>query len=660
MARPLSKAEEKRTLIKIWDFHFNASQARQEMMERYIESMKHYMAESISDADKQVIYNRGQTDVSVPYLRFFIRKLVAFMTANQPQWTAFAVNNDDSRTAKLANALLSHIWRLSKGYMQITDIIKNMVVGGIGYSSAYIDYSKNNGLGEVLWRSLPVPYFYGDWRSKDPAFDDMSAQQVAFTIPLSTAQTFIKDRREDLKTLVAQKGIYDTVIEQNKIIYGEVNDPYESVRVLRLSHYQIEEDDIFELTDLVDGQKMFLNDRPNLPLPYAVDIRKVSRPRLVKYDCIYGMGEDNGIIYNVTKFPFSTFLIRPFIDEFTGNPFAIGEGFFLEKIQKYIDKSLRIALQHEMWNSNPGVFLPKGSVDDRAEFEKRVMFPGFVEEIDMEAGVPVFKQAAPNQSGFYKIVEFMIDTMKFGTGNMFDPSQARGNKSEDAFLKQVGQEQGDLIFRNFESGLEQAAKSQLELSKYHYDFPTLLKFIDKRRKPATMLVNKTFVTPQGEIESFKISEIDTDIALSSRSYTPTDRQVNAEKIIKAMQFSPPQVLDILFIELAKAMELDPDIVDEVEFRTKVLPQLQQQLQQMQDNISKLDSENKKLKDQVFTADRKAVRASYDAELQKIIDKIKNNFRNAEKMFNNNLKANQKIQQALARKGVQNGGTEKAK
>src|SRR3972149_6548278 len=480
MPKPIKNDKEEKKLLKlIWETHFWSKQARdQEFMPRFQHAMRMYMDQTIDSDELQIIYERGQTDVSVNYLRFFLRKMQAYMTANQPQWVVFGSIFDRVKSAYLANAYLNHNWRISKGYLQVVDILKNMTVGGLGLASNFIDYKAREGKGDVRWRSLP----------------------------------------------------------------------------------------------------------------YTVDIRELSVPRLVKYDCFYGMGEEDGIIFDKTMFPFPDFLIKPFINEFTGNPFPAGEAYFLEKLQKYIDKSLRIALQHEQWNSNPGVFLPEGSVDDIAAFEKKVMWPGFVQTYNAEEGNPFFKQGVAGQTGFYKIVEFMIESMRQGVGNMFNPGMAKGNATEDQLLKEYGQEEGDMLFRNFEVALESNAVAALKLGKYHYTEPMLLKFIDRQKHPQVIPVNKTFVNEEGELDGYYLRDIDHDLVIATRSYAPSHKFVQQERIVRAMQFSPPQVLDLLFKELVKTMELDPEILDEVNMRMDLIPQLPQQMQQM---VEMLDEMQKK-------------------------------------------------------------------
>lgn len=653
MPRPIkNREEEKKLLNKIWETHFWAKNARdQEFMPRYQNAMRIYMDQTIDEDERQLIYERGQTDVSVNFLRFFLRKMQAFMTANQPQWIVFGSIFERIRSAYLANAVLGHTWRLSKGYLQVVDILKNGTVGGLGLFSNFIDYKSRNGLGDVKWRSLPIQYYYPDWRSQDQIGDDMSFQQIAFTVTLATAIMAAEDRKNELMSLETVPDNYDTLFQEGALTYGEFPDPETVHRIRRLVHYQVEEGNVWELKDMIPDingnvRTFRMNDEPDLPLPYAVEVKKLSVPRLVKYDCFYGMGEDDGIIFDKTIFSFSDFLIKHFVDEYTGNPYPVGEAYFLEKLQKYIDKSLRVALQHEQFNSNPGVFVPSGSIDNLAEFEKRVMFPGFVEEFDAEYGHPWFKQSTPGQSGFFQFSQFIIDAMRQGVGNMFDPTKARGNATEDALLRDYGQEEGDMIFRNFEAALEESAVTQLKLAKYHYTTPMLLKFLDERRRPQLVPVNKRFVNEQGQLDGYYLRDIDTDLVVATKSYAPSHKFVQAERIQRAMQFAPPQVLDLLFTEWVKAMELDPEIIDNVEARMQIIPQLQQQLQLMEQTINELLKKNKQLESQVWTADRKAVRAGYDSELANVVDKFKNSVRAIQKIYENQLQTNLKIQKAI--------------
>ncbi len=626
-SNPLTKEQERKTLIRIWQNHFDAKQARDaNFMPQYQAAMKIYMDQTITQEERQLIYERGQSDVTLNWLRILLRDMRSYMSANKPQWGAFGVRDIDSKAAKLNDAILGHIWRTSKGYLQIVDLIKKGVVGGLGLFSAYIDYRADRGLGEVKWRSIPIQYFYGDWRSQDQMFDDMAFQQIALTLTMNTARGIVpKDRHKELANLSTVPYDYDTLFKEGNVTYGEYPDPNELTRVRYIQDYRIEEKPVWELTDLSDptGKSVFrLDENPDVPLPYAIDIKKLDLPTLVKYDCIYGMGEDHGIVFQVTKYPFDKFLIKPFINEFSENPFPVGEAYFLDRLQKYIDKSLRVALQHEQFAANPGVFVPKGSIDDLEKFERKVNFPGFVEEYDAEYGRPEFKHSQLSNSGFYNFFNLGLETMKAATGNQFTSKDATGSSLSDQQAIQAGQSHGDDLFRAFEATLEDAGEAALILAKHHYDYPKQLLFIDKRKRPATLQVNQSFENDDGELDGYYMKEVDRHVAIITKSYTPSNKFMNQRIIAEAMSRAPANVQDILFVELVKAMELDPEVIDEIEARTQILPQLMQQMEQAGQAIEELQTELKQKDDQIFSADRKVKRAEFDAQLEILLKSLK--------------------------------------
>jgi len=232
MPKPIKNDKEEKKLLKlIWETHFWSKQARdQEFMPRFQHAMRMYMDQTIDSDELQIIYERGQTDVSVNYLRFFLRKMQAYMTANQPQWVVFGSIFDRVKSAYLANAYLNHNWRISKGYLQVVDILKNMTVGGLGLASNFIDYKAREGKGDVRWRSLPVQYYYPDWRSQDQLQDDASFQQVAFTVTLESAIRIAPDREKELRMLETVPDNYDTLFQEGALTYGEFPDPSVSRR----------------------------------------------------------------------------------------------------------------------------------------------------------------------------------------------------------------------------------------------------------------------------------------------------------------------------------------------------------------------------------------------------------------------------------------------
>ena len=256
MPKLYSRKKEAAILERIWDLHYQADMARQASLEQHRASMRLYMDQTATERERRLISERGQSDVTVNFLRFFLRKLQAYMTANQPQWIAFATGKDKARKSKLANTLLGHIWRNSDGYLWIVDNIKNMTVGGTGLFSAYIDYRSRGGLGDTLMKSLPYQYFYPDWRTTHPLGRDAGFQQVAYTITLNTALSILdKEYHNDVKRLSTEPYNYDTLFQEDTLTYGEFPDPQQLTRVRYLSHYQVEEQNVWEITDLISGEK---------------------------------------------------------------------------------------------------------------------------------------------------------------------------------------------------------------------------------------------------------------------------------------------------------------------------------------------------------------------------------------------------------------------
>lgn len=657
----LTKEQEKRTLRRIWDFFYWSKQVRDsKFMPLYRYAMRVYYDQTIDERGRMLLQQRGQSDVSINWLRIHLRRMQGYMTANRPQWAAFGVGDDDTKAAKLSNAILGHGWRISKGYLQVVDLIKKGVIGGLGLWSVYIDYTADNGIGEVKWRSLPVQFFYPDWRSMDPLYDDMAAQQVSYTVDLATAMSIVpKEYHDKLKKLSTVPENYDTLFEEGNLVYGQYPDPYYVNRVRLLTHYQLEDQPLWELKDLVDGETYYMSEKPDLPLPYAVDIRRVDVPSLVKYDCFYGMGEDDGFIYDITRFPYNKFLIKPFINEFMENAFPVGEAYFLAKMQNYYDKSLRVALQHEQWNSNPGVFIPQGSVANKKEFEEKVVLPGFALEIDMDDGKrPIFKQGVPGATGFYNIISLVQRAMQEATGNMFLPEMARGNATEDQLLKMTGQEHGDYLMRQFESTLEAGAEAYLMLARMHYDgVRKLFKFIDEKNRTRSVALNAAVVNDDGTVEEFLTKDIPTDVVIAARSYVPTEKFLTRRLLVEAMARSPQETVDILFVEFLKSLEIDPSIVEEAEARLQLLPVMQQHIQQLVQAVEELQQQNKELEGKLFSADRSKIKAEYEAQLEVIVKRVKTDLLALRKIYEERMKSNERILKSLNRetKEVANEG-----
>lgn len=638
------KTKEEKIVERVYDdFHYSAI-ARRNSMEQYVNAFKMYFNETISENEKAIIYNTKQSEVSLNYLRWFLRQLQAFLTANQPTWHAFAIGSDDNRKSQMARAVLSHTWRISKGYLRIAELIKRGIVGGVGLFSSFIDYRMDDGLGEVVWQALPLQYFYGDWRSQDELYEDMEFQQISMLITLSAARKFVpKSKWGQLARLVTADDEYAQLFSTTDFAVGEMDEPYSSSKVRIISDFRLEEADYWEVKDMVSDEVFSFESSPDFHLPAFFEKKKRSGRKLVRRDVITS-GRGDGIVGRIQSFPsVDEFLCKPFIDERTGNMYGLGEAYFVVSLQKYIDKALRVALQHESLAANPGILIPKGSIEDRQGFMERVREPGFVEEFEAEYGQPYFKQPSPASSAFFQIYDLMLNAMRnaipssFGPGQG-DPGQTHGNYREAALLKDSGQQQASLIYRSFEATLEAQGRATLKLAKGHYNYPKLFKFIDiSRRRPATMLVNRAFVNEQNMIDAYSIDDIEHDVAIGTRSWAPTDRYMNIEVIERLIGSAPPEAVPLLFRHLAKYLELDPEMLDELDVLLDTVPKLLEQLQQLQQALQQAESEKKKLTGQVFTADRKALRADAEATLKKQVDKFVNELEKVKNEHKLNLK-----------------------
>lgn len=648
LVKEMSKKELDALSSIIYDHVYYGIQYRRPYLERHIAATKFYNNDQLSSREKELLNLRGQEHFIVNHLRPNLRSLQGFLTSNKPTWNVVAVGEDDTMTRKIANGLLSYIYDISTGYHKIYRITKDGILGGMGNLGVFIDYRRRKGLGDVIIKDIPPENFIQDWRVKDP-YDpwDIRFQAIHTIDYITTAIAIRPDLRKEIvnkysigydsdmsiaDSLVGARG--ETTLQLGKI------DPTLNLNTSManyIEYYRIYEQKTWKLIDKYTGKEYSTPYEPEIVYPNSYDITRDEEPVIEKYLCLYNGAEV--LILDKEVYPMDVYPVHQFIDEDTGNLYPLGEIYFTKDLQRWANKSYQQTLLHTQMASNPNWWVDKH--EDIEELEKKIAIAGSILGIDMSRGKPVQKQVYPLNPAWFTFVKDMEQQIRnqIGTYAPFtgDPSYSKGNATETLLLQEKGAERAKVIFRNFELALEGAGKAAWKLSKYHYDFPMWLNWLDQG-KGRKVFLNGITVGEGGKLTSTYLKDIDVDIKLVTSSYQPVNNIAHVDILQNLYSMSPEYARAPLFLQMLKYLQIDQNIIDEIEQNSQIVPQLIQQLQQAQEQIKQLGGVVQGMQKKQITQDQKVAKKEYEADLSRQLSKARANIDVTVDKFKNRLES----------------------
>jgi len=139
-----------------------------------------------SKAQEKVLKGRRQMPIVVNCIHPAVEQGKALLTTHSPRFNTTGREGSDNRVAIVFNDLLSYIWDISMGNVELKTAIDDYYVKGVGYLMVYPDMTRDSGNGEVMIRSLDPYDVFVDPNSKDRLFRD--AAHILYVTTLSFEQ----------------------------------------------------------------------------------------------------------------------------------------------------------------------------------------------------------------------------------------------------------------------------------------------------------------------------------------------------------------------------------------------------------------------------------------------------------------------------------------
>jgi len=196
-----------------------------------------YNGNQWTEKAKKELQKLKQFPIVINVIKPTVEQAKALLTTNKPRFSSTGREDSDTKTGKVFSDLLTYIWDISYGGVQLKKCVEDYYVEGRGIGLAYYNPQADFGKGEIFWKSINPKDVYPDPNSKDIFWRD--AANVVIADVLTKEQAEKEYNNIDFSTLQQDDGArhssYRSSITNQNII-DEVNDQYHK-KYLRIDRY---------------------------------------------------------------------------------------------------------------------------------------------------------------------------------------------------------------------------------------------------------------------------------------------------------------------------------------------------------------------------------------------------------------------------------------
>lgn len=596
---------------------------RQEWYNDRIDRDNFYHNKMYSDAEETEIMRKGQAPLPINITYAIVKQMISLLTSNDPVWDVSPATEADKQYTYLMKSLMDATWYLSKGGRQLGLISKDMLVTGLGWGMVNPRLVGNNMIAEM--KHIPYHHVYPSPDVREIDFTDgdnlviskmSSYRQLAEVLNKSVEE--VKKYADDGENIEAE----DEKSPTKYIRYTgpATKDPKRYARIIqRLTMETVDCWEVIPVKDVVLTRRTYFRLTPQLEQLQKqgrIRVNRVKRKVLAKYLSVGKYGERYYL-------PIEMYNAVPFVDEFTGNPYPLGEVDFLYGLQRALNKFILLAILNATLANNMRMKAPKGSVN-KDEYQRNFAIPGWLMEYDWEPQKPEPEMIDPKPLGneFLQFPKSLISMMEYITGIFGvvqgNPEGSPRTASGLMSLQNYGGQKIKLIGRNMNDSLTMLGDVAIALFQNYAGYnQTVSYFKDGSPDPITVKYNQ--LTSQGESVVVKdnINESRFKTRVTIHQNYGSERQMKAAMLgnLAAQTRSPALIGPIL--KLADIPEADK-IAAEID----AIKQAQASIEQMQKTIQDLNTRNQELEKQVLEASKQIDLTQFEANLEIILNKFK--------------------------------------
>jgi hypothetical protein len=313
----------------------------------------------------------------------------------------------------------------------------------------------------------------------------------------------------------------------------------------------------------------------------------------------------------VTEYP-----VIPLFNQHNRNPYPISDVHMVRGLQEYVNKIRSLIIAHASNATNVKVFIPQGSISNKAQFERDFGKAGAAAfEYNAESGPPVivspqmlpnelYKNEADARNDIEQI--FGVYAVEQGTGNQVSQQTFRGTIVMDEFAQRRIKSKRDDI----EAFLNQVAKVVVRYIQKTWTRQKTVRIAQPNNTPREVQINQPiYHTFTNEVlrRSNNVTIGQYDVVVVSGSTLPTNRFARGEYFKELYQMG---LIDQL--ETLKQMEV-ADIEGVIE-RFSEMMMLKRELEGATEEIKKLSGDLQTSQRETMHARQHAELASFKAKL----------------------------------------------
>ena len=129
-----------------------------------------------------VLKNRAQSPIIDNVVHPAVEQAKALLTANKPKFQSTGRDDSDTKVGRVFSDIMSYIWDISNGNVELKQVIDDYYVKGMGVMCAYVDPMMDFGRGEVCIKSIDPFDLFIDPASRDTFCIDASNIIISNTL----------------------------------------------------------------------------------------------------------------------------------------------------------------------------------------------------------------------------------------------------------------------------------------------------------------------------------------------------------------------------------------------------------------------------------------------------------------------------------------------
>jgi len=572
----------------------------------------------------------GQADFVIDRVYAAVDKLKSLLTAQPAKFTAIGREDSDNKLSNIWKGILEYIWDISKGDTVFKQVVHDYAVQGLGYMYVYMDPEADYGRGEIKYTHVDPFRVYVDPASRDRFFSDASGIILSTYLTKQQVIDLYPDLEESIDDIdVSESSLYGedypssnlknsqnilTPAEAKHLDYN-VNQKYQI-----LDRFYKTRVPFYRLFNTSSGEEKIINaqiyaemlqEEQNVQAiaSGAVEIEEVFQTRIMQCTSIGDVLLYERVL-NTDIYP-----IVPFTNIWTNTPYPKSDVNKVKDSQRLLNKLFSLTLSHAQSAAGLKLLIPEGSVDSVSQLEKDWANPNAVIEYNPEFGEPHYPQPAPLTSEFYYLidrVEKYID-LNFGIPELLQgfkdqaPESVRGTM----LLSEMGESRGKSKLRDIEASLAQTGQVIYNLAKDHYKFQKTFRIVQPNNDLTEFSVNMKLYDDKSQAIAAVENDITIgqhDIRIISGSTLPSNKVAEYNMYLDAYKLGLVDDVEVL-----KKSEI---------FDKEGVLQRKGQMAQMQNYISQLENQVKKLSGDLQTSEREGVSARKRTEVEKFKSDLK--------------------------------------